>query len=75
MTAILNFLKGIATGVTTIIEFVISFFEDVAYIVSLLAEFVLQVPELLSFLPSPVLASVVSLFAIIVIYKILGREG
>lgn len=75
MTAIINFLQGIASGVTAAIEFLLSMIADVAYVVELTAKFVAQIPDYLSFLPSPILAMVVSMFAVVVIYKILGREG
>lgn len=74
MTAIINAVKTIAAGVKTAIEFLGSIIEDTAYVVSLCAEFVAQIPEYLGFLPSVVLTMVVSMFAVVVVYKILGRE-
>lgn len=75
MTAIISFIQGIAAGVQAGVEFLLSMIQDVAYVVQLTAEFVLQIPAYLSFLPAPVVALVVSIFAVVVIYKILGREG
>lgn len=75
MGAIISFLQGIAAGVQAAIDFMLSMIQDVAYIVELLAKFVTQIPIYLSWLPEPLLALVVSLFAVVVIYKILGREG
>ena len=74
MKAITDFLGGIGNGLMMIVDFVISFFEDVAYIIKLTGEFVLKIPEYLSFLPPSVLAIVVSIFTVVVIYKVLGRE-
>lgn len=74
MKAITDFLGGIGNGLMMIVDFVISFFEDVAYIIKLTGEFVLKIPEYLSFLPAPVLAIVISIFTVVVIYKVLGRE-
>lgn len=75
MTAIISFIEGIAAGVQAAVEFLLSMIQDVAYVVELTAKFVLQIPTYLSFLPAPVVALVVSIFAVVVIYKILGREG
>lgn len=75
MTAIINFIQGIAAGVQAAIDFLLSMIQDVAYVVQLTAEFVAQIPTYLSFLPAPVVALIVSIFAVVVIYKILGREG
>lgn len=74
MTAIINFIQGIAAGVQAAIDFLLGLIEDVAYVVQLTAEFVLQIPNYLSWLPAPVLAIIVSIFVVVVIYKILGRE-
>lgn len=74
MKAITDFLGGIGNGLMMIVDFVISFFEDVAYIIKLTGEFVLKIPEYLSFLPASVLAIVISIFTVVVIYKVLGRE-
>lgn len=74
MKAITDFLSGIGNGIMSIVDFVIGFFEDIAYIVKLTGEFVLKIPEYLGFLPPSVLAIVVSIFSIVVIYKVLGRE-
>lgn len=75
MTAIINFLQAIATGVQAAIDFLLTMIADVAYVVELTAKFVSQIPGYLSFLPAPVLSMVISMFAVVVIYKILGREG
>lgn len=74
MGAIADFLKGIGDGVKAVVDFAITFFEDVAYIVKLTGEFVVKIPEYLSFLPAPVLTLIVSIFSVVVIYKVLGRE-
>lgn len=75
MTAIITFFQGIGDAVTAAIDFLLSFIQDVAYVVELTATFVSQIPTYVSFLPAPVLVMVVSIFAVVVIYKILGREG
>lgn len=75
MSALLNFLEAIASGVSAALDFLLSLISDIAYMAKLTATFVVQIPEYLSFLPSQVLALVVSMFAIVVIYKLLGREG
>lgn len=82
MDAIVNFVKGISKGINgilnffnSIIDFVISFIEDIVYIIKLTGEFVLNIPSYFSWLPSSVVAMLVAIFAVVVIYKVLGREG
>ena len=75
MGALTDFLLGIGEGLLAVVTFVIDFFKDVAYLIKLTGEFVLKVPTYLSWLPAEVLALVVSVFTIVVLYKVLGREG
>lgn len=74
MGAIIDFFAGIADAVSAALDFLASIIADTLYVVQLTGEFVTQVPEYLSFLPPPILALAVSMFAVAVIYKILGRE-
>lgn len=75
MDAILSFINDIANVINQIFSFCISLFEDIAYVIRLTGEFVQKIPSYFSWLPPEVLAIIISAFAIIVIYKILGREG
>lgn len=75
MQAIIDFFKAISDGVSAALGFLLSFIEDTVYVIQLTGEFVAQIPSYLGWLPSSVLAVVVSIFAVVVIYKILGREG
>ena len=75
MDAIISFFNAIASGVTAAIDFLIGFIQDIVYVVKLTGEFVLNIPNYFAWLPVPVLATVVTIFGIVVIYKVLGREG
>lgn len=75
MGALTDFLLGIGEGLLAVVTFVIDFFKDIAYLVKLTGEFVLQIPHYLSWLPAEVLALLVTVFTIVVLYKVLGREG
>lgn len=70
-----DFLQGIWDAIITVIEFVVDFIKDIIYVVQLVGETVLKIPEYIGWLPTYVTASIVVIFAIVVIYKILGREG
>lgn len=75
MDAIIGFFKGIGDAIVSAFDFVISFFQDLIYVIKLLGKVILSIPNYLSWLPSSVVALLLTLFAIVVIYKILGREG
>lgn len=72
---IIEALYGIFDFFKMLFDFVIGFFEDIVYIIRLTAAFVARIPSYFSWLPSEVVALVVSIFAVVVIYKVLGREG
>lgn len=74
MTAIIDFLTGIADGVVAAIDFLQGLIEDLLYVAQTLAVVLVEMPTYLSFLPSEILASILALLSIVVIYKILGRD-
>lgn len=75
MQSIIGFFEGIATAIVSVIDFVVSFFEDVVYLIKLTARFLGQLPSYFVWLPSPIVALLLTIFAVVVIYKVLGREG
>lgn len=75
LETIKNFFLGLSNVITSLIDFVVGFVEDIVYVVKLCASFVAKIPSLFSWLPSGVLAMIVLTFSVVVIYKIMGREG
>lgn len=75
MDAIISFITGIADGVTAALNFLTGIVEDTVYVVKLTGEFVLEIPSYFSWLPAEILALIVTTFGVVVIYKVLGREG
>ena len=75
MDAIIGFFKGLADIITAVIDFVVGLFQDLIYMIQLLGQFIVNIPDYFVWLPSGVVAVIVTIFAIVVIYKILGREG
>lgn len=75
MKAVVKALKGIASAISTLIDFIVGLFEDLLYVIELLGEFVVNIPSYFSWLPGEVIAIIVVIFSIVVIYKIIGREG
>lgn len=70
-----NVIVGFVGVVTSLVDFIIGFVEDCVHVVKLCAEFVLKIPTLFSWLPAEALALVVLIFGVVVVYKVLGREG
>lgn len=75
MNSILNFLKGIGDAIVAALDFLAGILLDLVYLVKLLAKVLSQIPAYFSWLPPELTAILVSIFAIVVLYKILGREG
>lgn len=72
---IFDVVKQIGDFIASIVKFVIDMVEDLVYMVGLLGETVTKLPSYLNFLPATVTATITVIFSIVVIYKILGREG
>lgn len=75
LESIKNFLFSIGNVITSLVDFVVGFIEDIVYVVKLCASFVAKIPLLFSWLPAPALALIIIIFSVVVIYKVLGREG
>lgn len=75
MSAIFDVLTGFIDLCTFIVDFVISTIEDLVYMVGLLGEITLKLPDYLGWLPSSIVTHFLLIISIVVVYKIIGREG
>lgn len=75
MDGIISFLKGIGDAIVAVFNFIVSFFSDVIYVIKLTGSILAQIPSFFNWLPDEIVALLLILFAIVVLYKILGREG
>lgn len=77
-----NFIEEIYDGIMvivdffqTIIDFIVNLVQDLIFVVQLLADVVLNIPNYIGWLPTTCISMLVVGFSVVVIYKILGREG
>lgn len=75
MEGILSFLRGIGDSIVAVIDFVISFFADIVYLIQLLGKALASLPGYIDWLPPEMVTLLIVLLSVVVIYKILGREG
>lgn len=75
MDAILNFFQGIGNAITAVFDFVIGFFQDTVYLIQLTGKVLAQVPGYFSWMPVEVALLIGLIMTVVVLYKILGREG
>ena len=58
-----------------IVDFLITIIEDLVYVIQLTAEALVEIPTYLGWMPSIAVSALVTLFRIVIVYKVLGREG
>lgn len=75
MQAIYNFFNSIIDALVFLVRIISDFLKDISYLVQITGSIVRELPTFFSFLPSSLLAVLTLIFSIVVIYKILGREG
>ena len=75
MRAIIGFFSGLVDVLGGIVDFVIGLIGDLVYLAQITAKAVASIPSYFSWVPPQVLALLLSIFAVVVLYKILGREG
>lgn len=75
MFAFFDTLAQIAEGIFNAVKFLIELVGDIIYAVQLVGESAAKIPDYLSFLPSAFVTILLVIFGIVVVYKIIGREG
>lgn len=73
--AIANGIQSIVDFFSMVIDFVITLVSDIGKMAVALGETIVKLPTYLGFLPSSIIAVFLTIFGIVVVYKILGREG
>lgn len=75
MKAIIDFFSGFVDVIVSLVNFVIDTIMDLVYMISLLGSMITNIPAYFGWIPSAVVSSIIVIFSIVVIYKIIGREG
>lgn len=75
MQAIINFFSSLGNIIVSLVQFLIKFVTDLVYIIGLLGNTIISLPSMIGWLPSACITLVITAFSIVVIYKIMGREG
>lgn len=74
LESILNTLTSIGDFFASVVEWVADFIEDLVQMAKYLGQAVAEFPSYFNWLPSSVLAILITLIGIVVIYKFLGRD-
>lgn len=74
MGQIVRFFKTLIDLLVGVVQFVVKLMGDLVMVVKLLGETVTSLPMAFAWLPGTVVTLLIALFAVVVIYKFLGRE-
>lgn len=74
MSAIIEAIKSFITFITNIVTFAIELLKDLVYYVQVLLGVTTSIPRWLSFLPAVMLPPMVACLALVIIYKVIGRD-
>lgn len=75
LESIKNILFSIGDFFVSIYDFVVGFVNDIVSVVKYTGQAVAQIPQLLEWVNPALVGMLLAAFAVVVIYKILGREG
>lgn len=70
-----NLLQNIANFFSSVWDFILNLINDIVFVVQSLAKVVATIPQYFGWLPTGVLSVLLMIFAVVVIYKVMGREG
>lgn len=73
--ALEEMLKSFFQTVGELIAYIFGLIDDTVYVIKLLGKVVIKLPDLFSWLPSQVVALLILTITVVVLYKVLGREG
>lgn len=72
---IINFLKTLVDILVSLVRFIVQMVADLGNVVMLLTRTVLNLPLVLGFFPASCVGILLAIFSVVIIYKVLGREG
>lgn len=75
LESILSAIESVVGFIDTIWQFIQDFTSDTFEMIKLVGDTVSKIPSYLSWLPPQIITPLIVLFGVVVIYKILGREG
>ena len=75
LETIKEILFNIGNFFTTIFDFVVGFVNDIISVVKYTGQAIAQIPQLLEWINPTLIGMLLAAFAVVIIYKILGREG
>lgn len=75
LDAIKDAVNDIVDFISLIFDFIKGLIEDIVNLTTTVSDTVAKIPKFFEWMPDYLIVGVIALFSVVVIYKILGREG
>ena len=75
MSALIDFFVGFGSVIKSVFTFLIDTVKDLIYVIRLLGSFIIKIPDMIGWLPASCVSLIIIIFSVVLIYKIIGREG
>ena len=75
MESLAEIFQSISNWFDLIFDYIFGFFGDIVYLIRITGYFLLRIPDYFSWFPSEGSTLISLTFSIVVVYKVLGREG
>ena len=75
MQTLIDFFLSLGGLIKSLVDFVIGIVEDIAFMAKMLGLVIAHIPNYFSWLPAPVISLFLLILGVVVVYKIIGREG
>lgn len=75
LDSIFKALQDVVSFINSAWLFLKNAWEEIVQLVSMLKDFLAGIPSLIGFLPASIASLIVLGFGVVVLYKIMGREG
>lgn len=72
---IIDFFGELGDAISSLFGFVVSFVSDLVYVVIAAVHSIGQIPNAFGWMPEDFVAIILTIFGIVIVYKIAGREG
>lgn len=75
MLGVFGFIRGLFDIIVSLIDMTFVIIKDTLYIIGITREYYHNIPNYFAWMPSPFITLICTIFSVVIIYKILGREG
>lgn len=75
LSKIAEVVTAIGNFISSVVEFIIEFISDIYSVIKLIGTVIVKLPDYFGWLPVSAVTLILTIFGVVVIYKVTGREG